>query len=254
MLKAVGFDLWETLISDVPSIAAQQERHRIDQLRSTLADLGFTPGDGAIDRAHREAWSRCFDRYWRIDLDIPSRVQVQHFLESLSIDPASVGEEALARLEHAYVRSALDIPPAVVAGAEATLSALKARGLRIGLISNTGRTPGSILREVLRRNGLDRYIDAMVFSNEHGECKPKASIFEKLRSSLGVDFDQMLFVGDHLYVDVYGAQQSGMVAVHFSPPERGTAIAPTTHEFEVTPDATIERLEDLLPIVETLSR
>jgi len=101
---------------------------------------------------------------------------------------------------------------------------LRSSGYRLGLISNTGRTPGSALRQILQRLGLSEVLDAMVFSNEHGHCKPVPSIFEELRSALGVEFEEMLFVGDNLYVDVHGAQSAGMRAVHFVPRVRGTAV------------------------------
>jgi FMN phosphatase YigB (HAD superfamily) len=91
----------------------------------------------------------------------------------------------------------------------------------------------------------------MVFSNEHGECKPQPSIFEQLRSALAVRYDEMLFIGDNLYVDVYGAKRCGMRAIHFIPPMRGTAVAPAV-EVEVVADATVSRLHDLLPLLERM--
>jgi len=93
----------------------------------------------------------------------------------------------------------------------------------------------------------------MVFSNEHGECKPRQSIFEVLRKSFGVGFDEMLFVGDNLYVDIHGAQQCGMHAVHFVPDRRGTAVAPPVdHGHEIEPDATIKDLRELPAVIDAL--
>jgi putative hydrolase of the HAD superfamily len=129
------------------------------------------------------------------------------------------------------------------------LTELRRRGLRTGLISNTGRTPGYALRKILDRLDLSRYIDAMVFSNEHGACKPQPSIFEQLRSALGVRYEEMLFIGDNLYVDVYGAKRCGMRAVHFIPEVRGTAVAPAV-KVDVEPDAVVTRLQDLLGLLD----
>ena len=84
----------------------------------------------------------------------------------------------------------------------------------------------------------------MVFSDEHGACKPRPSIFEELRASLGVEYNEMLFVGDNLYVDVLGAKRCGMRAMHFDPPVRGTAVAPAVEHEEVEADATVA--DDLL--------
>src|SRR5438270_183071 len=84
----------------------------------------------------------------------------------------------------------------LVNGADEVLQRLRGQ-YALGLISNTGRTPGSALRIILEKLNLIHYFDVMVFSNEHGECKPQLSIFEAVRSTLGLEFNEMLFVGDN---------------------------------------------------------
>jgi FMN phosphatase YigB (HAD superfamily) len=140
----------------------------------------------------------------------------------------------------------------VVDGAPETLAALKSRGFGVGMISNTGRTPGYALRRVLDELGLASSIDVMVFSNEHGHCKPQPSIFEELRRGLDVAYDELMFVGDNLYVDVHGAQRCGMRGVHFVPAKRGTAVAPPVeHGLEIVPDATITDLRQVLGVIQS---
>src|SRR6202011_4292972 len=95
-------------------------------------------------------------------------------------------ETTIDALEHTYARAAVEVLPSIVDGAAEVLAEVKRRGFRVGLISNTGRTPGYALREILERLELAPFIDSMVFSNEHGECKPRQSIFEALRNPLGV--------------------------------------------------------------------
>ena len=245
-LKAVAFDLWETLITDTPEVSRQQERLRIDRMEGILRERGFNAAADQIERAYRSLWHRCHELYWSSDLDIPCRRQIEHFLEELGVDAHAFDEPTLARLEHVYANAALEILPLPVAGASRVLEDLKQRGFSIGLISNTGRTPGYVLRDILDRLGLAASIDAMVFSNEHGECKPRKSIFENLRNALGVAYDEMVFVGDNLYVDVFGAQSCGIRAIHFAPPVRGTAIAPPVeHPHEIVPQAVITSLDEL---------
>jgi FMN phosphatase YigB (HAD superfamily) len=75
------------------------------------------------------------------------------------------------------------------------------------------------------------------------------SIFAALRDGLGVGYEEMLFVGDNLYVDVHGAQRCGMRAVHFVPSVLGTAVAPhVEHGLEIVPEATIRDLRELLEL------
>lgn len=251
MLKAIAFDLWETLITDTPEISRRQEELRLRKLEEVLAARGYGSTSREIEDAHRGLWRRCFELYWSVDRDVPARTQVTHFLEELRLDPASFPDEVLAEIERAYVIAALEILPIMVPSAVDVIGVLRAGGLRIGLVSNTGRTPGSVLRGVLESMGLAGSIDVMVFSNEHGECKPRPSIFAKLQSLLALDPSEIVFVGDNLYVDVHGAQQSGMRGIHFRPETRGMAVAPLVdHGLEIVPDATITRLDELPSLVE----
>jgi putative hydrolase of the HAD superfamily len=250
MLKAIAFDLWETLLTDTPELSRAQEELRLERMERALVARGFSAEAHRIEEAYRKLWRRCLELYWSVDRDVPCRRQIEHFLEALELDPATFDEEVLAELEHAYAMAAVEIPPKVVDGAAEVISTLKQRGFRLGLISNTGRTPGYALRDVLDNLGLGASIDVMLFSNEHGECKPSASIFEELRRGLDVAYDELMFVGDNLYVDVHGAQRLGMRGVHFVPPVRGTAVAPPfEHGLEIVADATISDLRELLTLV-----
>lgn len=250
MIKAAAFDLWETLITDTPLLSRQQERLRLSRMEAILVRLGEGRLAADLERAYRATWHRCQELYWSADRDVPCRRQIEHFLEEMGLDAANLPEVTLAALEHAYAEAAVEIPPQTVDGAPDVLRELRAAGLRIGLISNTGRTPGYALRRILESAGLSEWIDAMVFSNEHGACKPEASIFEALRQALGVACDEMVFVGDNPWVDVYGAQRFGMRAVLFEPPVRGTAVAPPVeHGLEIVPDARVTSLREVVDVI-----
>ena len=249
MLKAIAFDLWETLITNPPEPSRGQERLRLALITEILREHGAE----RLEAAYRQTWRRCQELYWSEDRDVPCRRQIEHMLELLELDPRSFDEETLLALEEAYARPAIEILPFLVDGAKEVMSDLKSRGYRLGLISNTGRTPGSALRQVLGRLDLAPFLDAMVFSNEIGVCKPQRPIFESLRESLGVAYDEMLFVGDNLYVDVHGAQSCGMRGVHFIPAARGSAVAPSVdHGLEIVADAVIRDLRELPGVVTNL--
>jgi putative hydrolase of the HAD superfamily len=249
MIKAISFDLWETLITDTPALSREQERLRLTRMEQILAAHGHAALADRIEHAYRALWHRCHELYWSADKDVPCRTQIEHFLEELQLDVKD--ETTLNALEDAYAHAAVEVPPALVDGAVETLDALKARGLGVGLISNTGRTPGYALRRILEQLGLASSIDVMVFSNEHGFCKPVTSIFEELRAGLGVAYEEMVFVGDNLYADVHGAQRVGMRAIHFIPEKRGTAVAPPIdHGLEIVPDAVVRDLRDVIAFVD----
>jgi len=252
VLKAVAFDLWETLITDLPEIASKQQEARITGLVDVLTAAGLDASIEDVTRAHRDVWHHCWERYWSQDRDVSSRGQVVHFVESLGA-PANLGEDMLEALEEAYGGAAVLHPPIPVEGAPAVVDELRRRGLAIGVVSNTGRTPGRHLRRILDALGFSGRIDGMVFSNEIGECKPRPAIFEALRAQLGCGFEEMAFVGDNPFADVWGAQQCGMTAVHFDPATRGMAVGAATREdYELKPHERISRMGDLVAIIEAL--
>ena len=253
MIRSVAFDLWETLITDTPELSRAQERLRLEKMEAILEARGHAALAERIEHAYRALWKRCHDLYWSIDRDVPCRRQIEHFLEELGIDAAGVDETTLADLEDAYAEAALEVLPRAVSDARETLVALRERGLSLGLISNTGRTPGSVLRRILGAMDLAGPLDVMVFSNEHGHCKPRPSIFEELRAGLGMRFEEIVVIGDHLYADVHGAQSVGMRAIHFDPPFRGTAVAPHfEHGLQIVPDATIKSLRELVSVIDAM--
>lgn len=245
MLKAVAFDLWETLITNTPDVSLAQKRARLTRMESVLLAHDHVAEAHRIENAYRSSWARLHELYWSADRDVPCRRQIEVFLEELGIDWEALEQATLDELERAYAGVAVDILPRLVTGAGDVLKEVHEQGLRTGLISNTGRTPGYALREVLKKLDLAPDLDAMVFSDEHGACKPTPSIFEELRIALAVEYQEMLFIGDNLYVDVLGAKRCGMKTVHFVPPLRGDAVAPHVPHEPVDPDAVIADLREL---------
>jgi len=89
------------------------------------------------------------------------------------------------------------------------LSALRARGLRVGLISNTHRS----LEAFQSHFELDGLISGAVSSWEHGYNKPHPSIFRAALSLLAVEPEEAVMVGDSYAHDVEGASAVGMKTV-----------------------------------------
>jgi 2-haloalkanoic acid dehalogenase type II len=85
------------------------------------------------------------------------------------------------------------------------LDTLRARGLRIAVLSNVGIDP----RAVLARTGLTGRYDAEVFSYEVGVVKPDPAIFRMAATRLGLDPHEVLMVGDSVEDDG-GAAHVGM--------------------------------------------
>ena len=87
------------------------------------------------------------------------------------------------------------------------LAAMRARGLQIGLLSNSSRN----LDDFVAHHGLDA--DAVLTSHAHGKTKPHESIFRALLELLDVAPGEAVMVGDTLHEDIEGALAVGMRAV-----------------------------------------
>lgn len=123
-----------------------------------------------------------------------------------------------------------------------TLRALRRRGLRIGLLSNT-HWPRAFHEHFLARDGLDELIDARLYTSELQMMKPHPEAFRAALAALDVrDPARAVFVGDRPFDDIHGARSSGLRAVLRTNPE----VPP----YDVTPDATIGPLFDLVAIVD----
>lgn len=118
------------------------------------------------------------------------------------------------------------------------LRSLRERGLRTGLLSNT-HWPRSFHEHFLERDGLHLLIDERLYTSEMRYAKPHPEAFGAALTALGVTNPaRAVFVGDRPYDDIFGAKQAGMRAV--------LRRNPAVPAHEVEPDATIDRLSELL--------
>jgi HAD superfamily hydrolase (TIGR01662 family) len=86
------------------------------------------------------------------------------------------------------------------------IRSLHAKGLRIGLISNTHRCLASFQSHF----ELEGLFAAAVSSSLHGYMKPHPSIFEAALSLAGVPASRSVMVGDSVKQDIEGARAAGM--------------------------------------------
>ena len=94
--------------------------------------------------------------------------------------------------------------------AAATISSLREAGLAIGVCSNWGWELDALLDQA----GLLALIDVSVTSARAGSRKPHPGIYDVAVSALGVDVEEIVFVGDSWEPDVRGPRRVGMTAVH----------------------------------------
>jgi putative hydrolase of the HAD superfamily len=126
--------------------------------------------------------------------------------------------------------------------ARPALEALRALGLRIGVLSNT-IWPRAWHVAIFERDGVYDLVDGDVYTSEIPWTKPSSHAFRAAMDAVGVsDPARCVYVGDRLFDDVWGAHQAGMRAVHV--PHSSIPAAQVGHT-EGSPDGVVERLTDL---------
>jgi len=93
-----------------------------------------------------------------------------------------------------------------------TLTALKRLGLRLGIVSNTFVTRGSLERH-LRMLGILEFFCMQLYSHEVDVRKPNREIFRIAAERIGVPARNILVVGDRIDNDIRPALQDSMTAV-----------------------------------------
>jgi putative hydrolase of the HAD superfamily len=229
-IRAVTYDCWGTLLKDRDWEGAMTRR--------VGALLDFVPLDEPSARALlQEAYARHDEAWKQIESFGPGRMAA-YCLESQGIDD----DAAITELTRSFEEASLATGVERVEGAFETLTALAAANIPIGLVCDTGFTPGRVVRELLDDQGLLGFLETTCFSDEVGVPKPGGDIFAKALAGLGVRPPEAIHVGDLRRTDISGAHDIGMHAARF----RGVHDDPTD-----APEAEIvlDRHEQLLEVL-----
>jgi putative hydrolase of the HAD superfamily len=127
-----------------------------------------------------------------------------------------------------------------------TWEALRADGIKVGVLSNT-IWPRAWHERIFERDGVLHLVDGAVYTSEIPWTKPSPHAFAKAMEAVGADDPaRCVYVGDRLFDDVWGARNAGLRAVHLPhstiPPEQ---VGHTVGE----PEAVVQSLDDILDLV-----
>ena len=214
-VRAVVFDLWNT-IAKWPHAEWAEVRPRVAER------LGLSPAE--------------FDERWYGDLaHLRETGPISAVLEQFDLSPEAAAD--VLELRGAVTRQGL-VP---VPGAAETISALRERGVKTGLITVCSEDVPKLWTET-PFHGL---FDSEVFSASVGLRKPDPRIYRLALDELGVEPEEAMFVGDGANDELGGAERVGMTAVMLE-------VSPDELPGEVQPDwggLRIRSLPELLELV-----
>jgi putative hydrolase of the HAD superfamily len=187
----------------------------------------------------REAEDAC----WRAGRHHQRSATLDQVFAGVGIEPQGARHDTALAAYHAFWEPHTYADP----DARATMAGLRERGLRVGVLSNTLWTRAHH-EAVFARDGLMPLIDGAVYSSEIPYTKPHPEAFRAAMRAVGVsDPARTVFVGDRPFEDIHGAKEVGMRAVLV--PHSQIPRDQQGHR-EGDPDAVLERLLDLLDLVD----
>ncbi|MCI4336471.1 MAG: HAD family hydrolase [Thermoplasmata archaeon] len=253
-MPAITIDLWHTLIYLEP---AAEEAYMDAQAGLAAHALAIAPrGEGSPTLSEKEL-AGVFEDFLAEAVAEAARGRTVTVVEQLARAGQSTGRAPDAGAYLVALEEMVNGTPFLTApGAEEMLGALHDDGYRLGVISNTVGEPGRFLRPVLHGLGLDRSIDALVFSDEHPWTKPAPEIFHAALTELGQSASAAVHVGDG-WSDIEGSRRAGYRASilysglqEYGPKYRALfAAAPTEGS---RPNHVVSRLAEIRPLVHRL--
>jgi FMN phosphatase YigB (HAD superfamily) len=209
-VEAVTFDFWNTLFSERPG---QLRAIRLESWSLTLERAAIDLPPSRLERAFDDSWDE-YERAWLDNRQYVHQEAVADIVRSLAIDPPP---DVLADLAATFTGAAETADLMLAESIEDCLRALRANGVRIGIVCDVGMTPSSALIRLLEDRGMLRLFDHWSFSDDVGVYKPDPAIFRHALAGLGDPSpDRVAHVGDRTRTDVAGALGMGMVAIRYT--------------------------------------
>ena len=230
-IRAVTFDLWNTLLTSSPGAVEIRSR-----FWSEVVDERGLEIDADLLHGTLSMLPDRFDEEWRAGRQYGPTEALADCFTAFGDRLTSEDRDALAA---AFEAASYELKVAPVADAADVLSAVAATGVAVGIISDTALATGRHLRTYLDAYGIFQHVTFAAFSDEVGVYKPDPAIFAAALDGLGIgDPAAAAHVGDLKRTDVAGARAMGMSTVRF----RGVVDDP---EDGAEADHVIDRLADL---------
>jgi putative hydrolase of the HAD superfamily len=200
-VKAIGFDLFNTLITAEPAAL----REATSRLIRSFAESGLALDPEVFKKPYREAALRFITEARAEGRETHNRFWISAALASLGheIKPE---DPRIARAVEAYFSAFFDYCR-LIPGTKEMLAELQGH-FRLGLLSNFTHAPAA--KGLVEYLGLAPYFDPILISGEIGYRKPHALVFELLVEKLGLEKSAVIYIGDDPEPDILGAQGAGI--------------------------------------------
>lgn len=209
MKQAILFDFWQTLFHD------SRERETFGARKELISDFLEANGFGNnydVDAAFEVIRPRFWEVYHDEQRTPLLTERLSWLMEQLDV---AISQKQLEELAQQFGEIGIMLNPRPTANAVEIVSQLSAR-FSLGIVSDTGFTPGRVLRRHLERHGILQHFTAFSFSDETGRAKPHPHQFLNALEQLGVEPENAIHCGDLPAHDIRGANQLGITSVLYT--------------------------------------
>lgn len=215
MIKGITFDLWDTVFiddSDEPKrkaagrpTKALERRLLVNQFVNKYRQIPRETVNAAYD-----AQDAAFRKVWH-ELHITWTVKERLEIVLKGLD-TTLPEYEMAELIRLHEDMELEFRPDFVPGVHEAIKILS-ENYKLGVISDAIFSPGRSLRKLLEDEGLLEYFSSFVFSDEVGCSKPADCTFVAAKKGLGLEYNEIIHIGDREHNDILGPEKMGMHSI-----------------------------------------
>lgn len=209
-LKLITIDFWNTLFDSVNHDKRYSFRNSV--LLEEANKLGIEIENNKLDEAIKKSWE-FFEDNWVNKLRTPNSQELVNVIWDHLNLPNEI--TSIKTVIKTYEDSLFEHPPVLIEGVREALPKLKEK-YKLGLISDTGYSPGTHLRKLMEDNEILEYFDSFSFSNETGVSKPHEKAFNTILHELNISPINSMHIGDIERTDIVGANNTGMHSVLYT--------------------------------------
>lgn len=243
-LKAITIDFWNTLFDS--SYGLERNSYRQRALIKEIDKYGIVIKKEKFNEAMHSSWL-FFDNIWKNEYRTPTPLEtVDHFWKFLELPYNLESMEVVVR---EFADCVLTYPPKLLPGVRESLEILNKK-FDLAIVSDTGFTPGSVLKKLLEQENIFDYFKAFSFSDETGVSKPHEKAFLHALGELGFNPEEALHIGDIEKTDITGAKRLGMKAIRYCGDE--TAFVSKGNSKETEADAESCSWHEIVEMIDSL--
>ncbi len=227
--KWIVFDFWNTLMRTTLD-SDEAYRKLLDMAGN---DHGATLDDAKAVAVEIGDAARVFRS--KAQVEFTHAHFVKNLTDRLGLDIAISEEES----NMLFVNAALDPKPET--GAAKALAYLKARNIKLGIVSNSILS-GKAMSSILGRYEMLDFFEFVMTSADFGFRKPHPQIYVTIMGKTCAEPEEIWFIGDWIRHDVAGAQNCGMKGVWYNPNDQD--------DEGVKPDAVITSWDQISGLID----